>query len=237
MSIWTRIADAIAALARGEPLSAVFDRLRDGGAPEQSVGFTIAVLALGAKMAKADGTVTRDEVTAFRRIFTFPEGEETHDARVFNLTRQDIAGFDSYARKIARLFNPDGHRICADDHHVLVDILEALFQIAVADGSYHDGEDAFLAHVADEFGLDDACFRIVRSRLVEGAPRDPYDVLGLTRGASKDEARKAWKALVRDSHPDVMQARGVPPEAMKLAERRMQLINEAWRKISAKETA
>ncbi|MDM7932143.1 molecular chaperone DjiA [Tabrizicola sp.] len=237
MSIWTRIADALSALAKGEPLSVVFDRLRGTTAPEQSVGFTIAVLALGAKMAKADGTVTRDEVTAFRRIFTFPEGEEAHAAHVFNLARQDIAGFDAYARKIARLFNPEGRRICADDHHVLVDILEALFQIAIADGSYHAGEDAFLAHVAEEFGLDEACFHIVRSRLVEGAPRDPYDVLGLPRTASKAEARKAWKELVRDTHPDVMQSRGVPPEAMKLAERRMQLINEAWRQINAKEAA
>jgi DnaJ like chaperone protein len=237
MSIWTRITEAVAALARGEPLSVVFDRLLGSPNPEQSVGFTIAVLALGAKMAKADGAVTRDEVTAFRRIFTIPEGEEEHAAHVFNLARQDVAGFDSYARKIARLFNPDGHRICADDHHVLVDILEALFQIAVADGSYHAGEDSFLAHVAEEFGLDERCFNIVRSRLVEGAPRDPYDVLGLPHSATKDAARKAWKDLVRDTHPDVMQARGVPPEAMKLAARRLQLINEAWREIAAKEAA
>ena len=125
MSIWTRITEALAALAKGEPLSVVFDKLRSVPPAEQSVGFTIAVLALGAKMAKADGTVTRDEVTAFRRIFTFPEGEEGHAAHVFNLARQDVAGFDAYARKIARLFNPDGHSICADDHHVLVDILEA----------------------------------------------------------------------------------------------------------------
>ena len=237
MSIWTRIADALAALAKGEPLSVVFDRLRGASAPEQSVGFTIAVLALGAKMAKADGTVTRDEVTAFRRIFTFPEGEEEHAARVFNLARQDVAGFDAYARKIARLFNPEGRRICADDQNILIDILEALFQIAIADGSYHPGEDAFLRHVAEEFGLDETCFRIVRSRLVDGAPRDPYDVLGLPQGATKAEARRAWKQLVRDTHPDVLTARGVPPEALKLAERRLQLINEAWREISAKEAA
>lgn len=237
MSIWTRIAAALSALAKGEPLSSVFDRLLGAPPPEQSVGFTIAVLALGAKMAKADGAVTRAEVTAFRRIFQFPPGEEEHAAHVFDLARQDVAGFDAYARKIARLFNPDGHRICADDHHILVDILEALFQIALADGSYHPGEDAFLAHVADEFGLDEPCFRTVRARLVEGAPRDPYDVLGLPRDASKDQARKAWKVLVRDTHPDVMQARGVPPEAMKLAERRLQTINEAWKQISAREAA
>jgi DnaJ like chaperone protein len=237
MSIWTRISQALAALAKGEPLSTVFDKLRSDPAAEQSIGFTIAVLALGAKMAKADGTVTRDEVTAFRRIFTFPPGEEDHAARVYNLARQDVAGFDAYARKIARLFNPEGQKICADDHHVLVDILEALFQIALADGTYHPGEDAFLTHVADAFGLDDRCFRIVRSRLVEGAPRDPYDVLGVPHDAPKDAARKAWKALVRDTHPDVLQSRGVPPEAMKLAERRLQLINEAWRTINAKEAA
>ena len=88
MSIWTRITEALAALVKGEPLSVVFDRLRHASAPEQSVGFTIAVLALGAKMAKADGTVTRDEVTAFRRIFTFPPGEEDHAARVYNLANE-----------------------------------------------------------------------------------------------------------------------------------------------------
>lgn len=234
MSIWTRIADALAALTAGEPLSVVFDRLRGAPAPDQSVGFTIAVIALGAKMAKADGVVTRDEVTAFRRIFTLPRSEERHAARVFDLARQDVAGFDAYAAKIARLFNPEGARLCANDHHILLDILEALFTIALADGRYHPGEDAFLAHVAEVFGLDQACFRAVRARLVEGAPRDPYEVLGLPPAASLPEARAAWKDLVRDCHPDVMQARGLPPEAVRLAERRLIAINAAWAEISGK---
>lgn len=237
MSIWTRIAAALAALAQGEALSSVFDRFRDTPAPEQSVSFTIAVLALGAKMAKADGTVSRAEVTAFRRIFRFPPGEEEHAAHVFDLARRDVAGFDAYARKIARLFNPEGRRICADDHHILVDILEALFQIALADGSYHCGEDNFLKEVANQFGLDEPCFQTVRARLVEGAPRNPYDVLGLPHSASKDEAKAAWKLLVRDTHPDVMQARGVPKEAMQLAERRLITINEAWKEIQTHEAA
>ena len=66
MSIWTRITDALAALvARGEGLLAVFDRR----APEGSVAFTIAILSLGAKMAKADGLVRVAEVAAFREVF------------------------------------------------------------------------------------------------------------------------------------------------------------------------
>ena len=228
MSIWARIADAIAALATGEGLSAVFDRLRS--APERSVGFTIAVIALGAKMAKADGEVTRDEVTAFRQVFAIPDGEETNAAKVFNLARQDVAGFDAYARKIRAMFR-------ADDREVLIDLMEGLFHIAVADGSYHDNEDEFLHQVSVIFGLSEGCFRSLRVRFVEGVVPDPYAVLGVAENAPIEKVRAAWKQAVRDTHPDVMIARGVPPEAVKLAERRLIAINTAWAEISAKQAA
>lgn len=234
MSIWTRISEALAALASGEGLAAVFDRLRNGPVPERSIGFTIGVIALGAKMAKADGEVTRDEVATFRRIFLIAPEDEANAARVYNLARQDVAGFDAYARKIAALFNKEGQPLCADDRNVLVDILEGLFQIAMSDGRYHPAEDQFLAEVARIFGLDDRCFRVLRGRFVEGAPRDPYDVLGIPANASIEDARKAWRTAVKDSHPDHMIARGVPVEAVKLAERRLIAINAAWSEIQAK---
>jgi DnaJ like chaperone protein len=231
MSLWTRIFEAIAALASGEGLAAVFDHLRGGAVPERSVGFTIAVIALGAKMAKADGEVTRDEVAAFRQIFQIPKSEETNAARVYNLARQDVAGYEAYAHKVAALFNKPGLPLCADDRNVLVDILEGLFQIAMADGKYHPAEDAFLTNVARIFGLEDRCFRVLRGRFVEGALRDPYDVLGISAGASLDEARAAWRLAVKESHPDMMVARGVPVEAVQLATRRLIAINAAWDEI------
>jgi DnaJ like chaperone protein len=233
MSIWTRIAEALAALTSGEGLAAVFDRLRAAPAPERSVGFTIAILALAAKMAKADGTVTRDEVSAFRAIFALPPQEEAHAARVFNLARQDVAGFDTYARKIAALFHSGGDALCADDRNILIDILEALFAIAMADGAYHPREDAFRGEVADIFGLDTRRFATVRARYVEGAPRDPFDVLGAPPDATMDELRRAWRVAVKESHPDGMIARGVPPEAVQLAARRLIAINDAWRDVQA----
>jgi DnaJ like chaperone protein len=228
MSIWTRIADALSALAAGEGLSAIFDRLRTR--PERSVGFTIAVIALGAKMAKADGEVTRNEVAAFRRIFAIPPGEEANAARVFNLARQDVAGFDAYAHKIAAMFP-------ADDRAVLTDLMEGLFQIAVSDDSYNAREDAFLAEVARIFGLGEACFRALRARHVLHIHPDPYDVLGIAPESSRDKARAAWKKAVRDNHPDALIARGVPREAVKLAEERLIAINNAWEEISAREAA
>jgi DnaJ like chaperone protein len=227
MSIWTRIADAVAALAKGEGLSAVFDRLKTP--PEKSIGFTIAVIALGAKMAKADGQVTREEVMAFREVFTIPPQDEAGAARVFNLARQDVAGYDLYAGKIAAMFGPGDP--------VLVDLMEGLFHIAVADGDYHPHEDAFLRDVARVFGLGDKCFRSLVARFVPDAPPDPYDVLGVEPEASLDAVRAAWRQAVRDNHPDRLVSRGLPQEAIKLAESRMAAINRAWEEISGKKAA
>lgn len=223
-SLWTRLAGAVSALGRGEGLSAVFDRLRSP--PERRVGFTIAVIALGAKMAKADGRVTRDEVTAFRQVFTIPPGEEVNAARVFNLARADVAGFDAYARKIATMFAPG--QGCEG---VLEDLMEGLFFIALADGDYHEAEDAFLSEVARIFGLSDRCFRRLRASFVPEADPDPWHVLGLDDGAGIDAARARWRDLVREAHPDRAIARGLPPEAVKLAEARTQALNRAWEAI------
>ena len=232
MSIWKRISEALAALGRGEGLSALFDRLRgvEPATPERSVAFTIAVLALGAKMAKADGRVTREEVAAFRRIFTLPPEEEANAAHVFDLARQDVTGFDAYARKIRAMF-------AEKDGSTLKDVLEGLFHVAMADGTYHAQEDEFLSEVARIFGIEPACYRAIRARFVEGATRDPYEVLGVSAFAPLDQVRAAWKVAVRDTHPDRMIARGVPPEAVKLAERRLIAINAAWDEINAKRAA
>lgn len=222
MSLWSRISAALSALAKGEPLSEVFDRLRTP--PERSVAFAIAVIALGAKIAKADGVVTRDEVRAFREVFIIPREEEANAARVFNLARQDVAGFEEYARRIAALFE--------QGHAVLRDLMEGLFHIATADGEYHAAENELLVQIAAIFGLTDAEFRSLRTRFVPDAPPDPYEVLGVAPGTPMDEIRRVWKRAVRDSHPDTMMARGVPEEAVRMAEQRLIAINRAWEEIS-----
>lgn len=222
MSIWTRITDAIAALRNGESLASIFERLRTP--PERSVAFTIAVIALSAKMAKADGQVTRAEVTAFREVFHIPPEDERGAARVFNLARQDVAGFEEYARRIGAMFGDRSETLC--------DLMEGLFFIALADGAYHPAEDAFLERVAEIFGLDDRRFARLRARFVPDARRDPYAILGVDPDTPLPEIRKAWRGLVRESHPDAMIARGVPPEAVKLSEKRLIDINRAWEEIS-----
>jgi len=221
MSIWKRISDALAALAQGEGLSAVFEKLRTP--PERTIGFTIAVIALGAKMAKADGLVTRDEVTAFRQVFHIPASETQNAARVFDLARKDVAGFDLYAARIRDMFGAG--------HQALIDLLEGLFYIAVADGRYHPNENVFLEEVARIFGVQSRDFVNMRARFVPDENPDPYCVLGVDPTADVETVRQAWRALVREYHPDRMIARGVPEEAMKLAEKRLIQANWAYEEI------
>ncbi len=224
MTIWVRISEALSALTKGEGLSAVFDRLR--APPERSVGFAIAMIALGAKMAKADGLVTRDEVTAFREVFQIAKADEAGAAKVFNLARQDVAGFEEYATRIKNMFG--------DDPEMLCDLMEGLFHIAIADGVYHPNEDLFLERVAAIFGMSEAEFSSIRCRFVPDARPDPYSVLGISPEMDMKEIRAAWRRMVHETHPDRMIARGVPEEAIKLAEKRMVDINRAWEEISGK---
>ena len=226
MSIWLRISEAIQALTSGEGLSAVFDRLR--APPERSVAFTIAVIALGAKMAKADGQVTRDEVTAFREVFQIAEEDSAGAAHVFNLARQDVAGFEEYASRIADMFG--------DEPTMLADLMEGLFHIAMADGLYHPNEDAFLIRVAELFAMSEEDFATLRARFVPDMSPLPHVVLGIKADATLAQARAAWRDLVRANHPDALVARGLPAEAVAMAEKRMIDINRAWETLSGKTT-
>ncbi|MFX0545615.1 TerB family tellurite resistance protein [Roseovarius sp. S1116L3] len=223
MSLWTRITEAVSALANGEGLSHVFERLRTP--PERRVAFAIAVIALGAKMAKADGQVTRGEVSAFREVFQIAQDDEAGAARVFNLARQDVAGFEEYAARIKAMFG--------DQTDALSDLLEGLFHIAIADGQYHPDENIFLERVAQIFELPERDFQQMRCRFVPDAAPDPYQVLGASPDDDMDTLRKRYRERVRASHPDRMVARGVPVEAMRLAEKRMVDINRAWDQIRA----
>ena len=222
MSIWTRVTETLSRLKGGEALSALFERLKTP--PEKTVGFAIATVALGAKIAKADGLVTRNEVAAFREVFIIPDGEEGNVARVYDLARQDVAGFEDYAGRIRKMFG--------DGAAQLADLLEGLFHIAVADGDYHPEENQFLAQVARIFDLPEHEFMRIRAEFVPDAERDPYDVLGVPHGAPVEEARRAWRNLVRETHPDRLMAHGLPEECIRMAEKRLIAVNQAWEHIS-----
>jgi DnaJ like chaperone protein len=245
MSIWGKILGGAAGFALGGPLGAllgaaaghVVDGLHSAIAGEagpgaggeakdqtQTIAFTAGVIALGAKMAKADGVVARSEVDAFKRVFRVPPEELKNVGRVFDIARQDSAGFEPYARQLARMF--------ADRPAVLEELLGGLFHIARADGTVHASELRYLREVAGLFGFSAETFERLRrvhgvEDVRESAEEDPYAILGIAGTASDEEVKAAYRRLIREHHPDRLIAQGVPQEFIDVANARMAAINAA----------
>lgn len=228
MNIWSAISAVAAAIGAGG--AQIVDRIVQfvvsvgDGRGDRAVAFTVAMIALSAKMAKADGVVTGDEEIAFLDVFDIPAGEERNVARLFNLAKQDVAGFETYAERLAALF--------PDDEDIRVDILDALFHIAKADGVVHEHEMAYLARIAEIFGLDSRAFDQIVARHVR-SEGDPYPVLGISREASDEEIKRHYRRLVVETHPDRLIARGVPEEFVRIANDRLAALNAAYAKIEA----
>jgi len=228
VSIWGKLIGGVAGFALGGPLGAilgtVFGHAVDRKRAQNYVGtsadslqtrqtaFTVAVVVLSAKMAKADGQVTRDEVDAFKRIFEIPENEMRDVGRLF--------GFEPYAEQIGDMF--------AHDAAVRESLLGGLFQIALADGVVHPNELAFLKKVARAFGLDNHDFDRIQSAHMGTESADPYQILGVSRDTSDEDIKKTYRNLSRENHPDTLIAKGMPQEFVDVANEKMAAINAAY---------
>jgi DnaJ like chaperone protein len=227
MTIWQRIGDALdggagAASAVLEWAGSLCASIADPAARRQ-VAFSVAMIALSAKMAKADGIVTSDEVRAFRDIFVVSASEQRNVTRLFNLATRDVAGFESYAAKIRALYG--------DDVDGLTDVVDGLFAIARADGAVHEAELVYLERVAAIFGIDGIGFERIAARHVVAPEGDPYLILGVDRSTALAEIRRHYLKLVAENHPDRLVARGLPPEAIAIGNGRLASINRAYERI------
>jgi DnaJ like chaperone protein len=221
MSVWSKILERA---QRAFDPEAEPPELGEECAPRPGdVGFTAAVIGLAAKMAKADGQATEPELAAAAQVFRPPPGEEAAFRRAFNLAKQTVAGFDSYARQIGRKYRA---RPC-----LLEDVLDGLFHIAGADGVVGAEELAYLAAVAEHFGFSESEFRRIKATNLGPEIDDPYAVLGLLPGADAEEVRQAWRRLAAENHPDRMTQRGAPAEFVAIARDKTAAINAAYARI------
>ena len=239
MSIWGKIIGGAAGFAIGGPLGALLgagvghamDSGMKGGIGKagkeatRKITFTIGVIALSAKMAKADGVVTRDEVDAFKEVFKIPPHEVKNVGRVFDMARKDIAGYEVYAKQIRDLFE--------NNVPVLEDLLGALFHIAKADGVIHPAELVYLEEVARIFGFEGAMWDSLRAQYLGEADADPYVVLGIDRSIDDDELKAAYRRLIKEHHPDRLIAEGLPEEFIDVATEKLAAINTAYDRIAA----
>ncbi len=218
---------------RGQPEAASGQK---GGKPifddpteTRRIAFATAIIVLSAKLAKADGVVSRDEIDAFKRRFMIADSDVGGIARIYDQAKQSAEGFEPYARQIAALFGRDPI--------LLEELLIGLFEVARADGDLKSGEIEFLREVAKIFGFDSAKFDQIRATFratqqPENSLARPYQVLGLSRSASDVEIKTAYRQLVRELHPDQLMAKGMPKEFISRANNRLAAVNSAYDQIT-----
>lgn len=224
MTVWSKLQALIDAASR-HTIGAVFDALAAQKARRDEAAFSIALIALSAKMAKADGVVSGEEIAAFRRFFAYPQSAAKKVEMIYRLAQQDVAGFEHYLSQVAKLF--------ADEPAVLEDVLDCLFYVASADGVEHPRERALLEEAARIFKIPPTAYQRLRAIHLGVDADSPYAILGVEPGADHAAIKAAYRALVRDHHPDAFIARGAPASLVKVAEARMAAINAAYERATA----
>ncbi len=227
MSIWSQLS-SLARRAFEDDAASDTDVVGPAlcGPDPNDLEFTAAIVGLGAKLAKADGLVTIDEVAAFSRVFRSAPGDEAAIRRVFNIARQTVIGYENYARRIARRYS---NRPC-----LLEGVLDGLFQIAAADGVITGEEVDYLKSVSDLFGFNEDKFRRIKASHLGPDTDDPYLVLGLAHTATFEDVRAAYRRLMLENHPDTaVGGKSAPREYEPVAHEKAAAITTAYARIRA----
>ncbi len=216
-------------LARG---SRSLDSPAADPAETRRVAVATATIVLAAKLAKADGAVSRVEVDTFKDVFDVRDEDVGGIAPIFDEAKRTPEGFEPHARQLVAIF--------ACEPEILEELLDQLFVLAAADGELDTAEIAWLGRVAAIFGLDGPPFQAILVRYGTSRPQSQgrsddasaYRVLGLEGSASDAEVKAAWRRLVRQNHPDRLVAEGGSDEQVRQANGRLAAINAAYDRIA-----
>jgi DnaJ like chaperone protein len=238
MSIWGKLIGGTAGFALGGPIGAILGMIV-GGSLDRSIKrlststqlspenkqkiFVISIIILSAKIAKADGKVTKDEIYAFKEKFKIPESEMPEVGKIFNEAKKSKDGFEKIANQVGTLF--------FENKALLEELLNNLFYIAESDGDTSKQEIKVLKSISNSFRLSENDFqRILHSRL-KNKEADPFKVLGVNRDASDTIIRKKWIQLNKEHHPDHLFSKGLPQEFVDQSNNELSSINLAYDKI------
>lgn len=234
MSIWGTILGGAVGMALGGPIGALLggaaahyagkaSRGVNDGTAQQAI-FAAGFIALCAKMAKADGVVTRDEINVFKKSFNVPPSEAKKVAWFFDMAKKEVAGYEAYAGQLYKQFH--------NQPAVLEQVIDLLFHIAMADGVMHPSEKEYLHEVARIFRISDAEFSRISESHMGPDQSDPYTVLGVNHDATDREIKSAYRKLIKEHHPDLLMAQGVPEELIDVANDKLAAINTAYDTIA-----
>ena len=242
MSIWGSLIGGMVGFSLGGPFGMLLgsliggkiSRARSGAAgnfgtfaqPQQI--FALSLIVLSAKLSKADGQVSKEELIAVRDKLKIPENEIEQVGKIFNKAKQESAGYEPYAQQIAQIYK--------NNPNALEEVINILFYIAESDGNVSKSELDMMQHIAQIFGLNQSQFNLIKESRKSSDKLNPYIVLGTSPEEDLQTIRKKYLQLSKENHPDMLISKGVPQEVIEESKKKMRAINSAWDQIQKLKT-
>ena len=235
MAIWGSLIGGMIGLSLGGPFGMLLGSLIGGkisraksraglGAfaqPQQI--FALSLIVLSAKLSKADGQVSKEELIAVKDKLRIPDNELDQVGKIFNKAKEESTGYEQYAQQIAQIYK--------GNINVLEEVINILFYIAEADGNISDSELQMIEHIAQIFGLSEIQFNSIKESRKSSDKLNPYIVLESKPDDEIDIIRKRYLKLSKEHHPDLLMSKGVPQEVINESKAKMRAINSAWDQI------
>ena len=235
MGIWGSLIGGMIGFSLGGPFGMLLGSLLGGkisrarttsgfsAAAQGQKVFALSLIVLSAKLSKADGQVSREELIAVKDKLKIPEHELDQVGKIFNKAKEESVGYEPYAKQIAHFYN--GHI------NILEEVINTLFYIAEADGKVSNEEFEMIKHISQIFGLNEIEFNgIVESRK-SSDKLNPYLVLESSPDDDIQTIRKRYLKLSKEHHPDLLVSKGVPEEVLKESKKKIRAVNLAWDQI------
>ena len=235
MSIWGSLIGGMIGLSLGGPFGMLLgsiiggkiSRARSGSgmgtfAQPQQV-FALSLIVLSAKLSKADGQVSREELIAVKDKLKIPENELDQVGKIFNKAKEESQGYETYAQQIAQIYR--------GNLNVLEEVINMLFYIAEADGNVSKSELEMIENISNIFGLTQSQFESIKESRKSTGKSNPYIILESNPNDDIQTIRKKYIKLSKEHHPDLLISKGVPKEVIEESKKKMRAINSAWGQI------
>ena len=235
MSIWGSLLGGVIGFSFGGPFGALLGSFLGGKISRlnssKTIGnqqntqevFALSLIILSAKLSKADGHVSKEELIAVKDKLQIPDSEIDQVAKIFNKAKDESTGYEPYAKQIAEIFR--------DNINVLEEVINILFYIAEADGNVSNDEETMIANIAYIFGLSQKQYQSIKESRKTSDKLNPYIVLESQPTDDLKTIRKNYIKLSKEHHPDLLISKGVPVEVINESKNKMRSINAAWDQV------
>ncbi len=203
----------------------------------QQVFFKTTFMVMG-YIAKADGHVSAKEIQMARNVMLqlqLSQAQKMEAIEYFNRGKAPQFNFDAIMENFI-------HN-CRFKPSLIQLFVEIQLRAAFVDGIANSYKRHILEHMCDKLNIPRSVLSRMESQFYAEesfqAPQQPaqnelsnaYGVLGLTKTASHQQVKKAYRQQMSLHHPDKLVAKGLPEAMIKLATEKTQRIQKAYEVI------